>query len=226
MVSATICAPLLVGMDAVALIQLRNPGHVVEQERKEHHALFVRDVAEGLAERGRVLLAEVRRRLHAGENHHGVSLARSLDDRREVLFHLRHRQSAQAVVGAERHNQDPHVAVERPVEPTQTAGGRVAGHAGVDDFEVVAGVVELPLQQRRIGLLLQEAESRGQAVAERDDLSAAPPGHGSRRGGGSRAAGRAAGGASRLAPAPPQASDQDGGEPADPGNTSTAHGVF
>ena len=37
--------------------------------------LLQRHVAEGLPERGRVLLPEVRRRFHAGENDHDAALA-------------------------------------------------------------------------------------------------------------------------------------------------------
>ena len=51
-----------------------------------------------------------------------------------LLLQLVGRQPAQAVVAAERDDQDAHVAVERPVEPRQAAGRRVARHAGVDDL--------------------------------------------------------------------------------------------
>jgi len=39
-------------------------------------------------------------------------------------------------------NQDADVAVERPVEARQAARGRVAGDAGVDDFEIEVSGVE------------------------------------------------------------------------------------
>ena len=71
----------------------------------------------------------VGRRLHAGEDHQHLPRARGVDDLREVLLHLGDRQPAQAVVGAERDDQHPHVPLERPVEPPQPAGGRVARDA-------------------------------------------------------------------------------------------------
>ena len=43
-----------------------------------------------------------------------------------------------AVVAAERDDEDADVAVERPVEPREAAGRRVAGHAGVHDLVVRA----------------------------------------------------------------------------------------
>ena len=88
-------------------------------------------------------------------------LARAFDDRREVLLHLRDRQAAQTVVRAELEDEDAHVAlVQRPVEPLQTGGGRVAGNARIDDFPLVAVGVELLLQQRGEGLRLEQPESR------------------------------------------------------------------
>ena len=64
----------------------------------------------------------------------GMSRAlRAIEHRREVLLEVVDRQSAQSVVGAERDNQHAHVALERPVEPPQSARGRVTGDAGVDD---------------------------------------------------------------------------------------------
>ena len=77
--------------------------------------------------------------------------------------------AAQRVVAAERDDQHPDVALERPVEPAQSAGRRVAGHAGVDHLVVQPGCVDLLLQQRWVRLARREAEARGQAVAENDD---------------------------------------------------------
>ena len=74
-----------------------------------------------------------------------------------------------------------HVALERPVEPPQPAGGGVAGDAGVDDLELVAVVVDLALQQRRIGLLLEQPEPGRQAVAEARRSAAAPAARRDRR---------------------------------------------
>ncbi len=66
-----------------------------------------------------------------------------------LLAHLVDRQAAQAVVGAEADDQHLHVAVERPVETTEPARGRVAGHARVDHLELQALGVDLALEERR-----------------------------------------------------------------------------
>ena len=80
-----------------------------------------------------VIDAVIRRRLHARQDHRDAARLRPLDDLREVARQLRDRQAAQAVVAAERDDQNPDVAVERPVEPRQAAGRRIAGDAGVHD---------------------------------------------------------------------------------------------
>ena len=93
----------------------------------------------------------------------------ALDDLREVVLELGGLQPAQRVVAAERHDEDPHVALERPVEPRQAAGRRIAGHPGVHDLEMKALSVRPLLQQRRIGGTGRQTEARRQAVAEDDD---------------------------------------------------------
>ncbi len=112
------------------------------------------------------------------------------DDLREVGCELLGRQAAQAVVAAERDDQHPHVAVERPVEPRQSAGRRIAGDAGVHDLVIEPRRVETLLQQRRIRRGLGDAEAGGQAVAEHDDARARA---GRRRGAGRSGRGRGSG---------------------------------
>ena len=97
-----------------------------------------------------------------GEHHRDAARLRPLDDLRQVAAQLVDRQAAQAVVAAERDDQHAHVAFERPVEPAQAAGRRVAGDAGVDDLVVEPCGIEPLLQQRRIRLAL---------VADRDRRS-------------------------------------------------------
>ncbi len=69
------------------------------------------------------------------------------DDLAEVPLHLVWRQPPEAVVAAERDDEDPDVALQRPVEPAQSARGGVAGHARVHDLEPVAASVETALQE-------------------------------------------------------------------------------
>ena len=162
-----------VGMDAVRLVERRLARDLVEQEREERDVVLSGEIAIHLPERYGVFRTEVRRRFHAREQDGDAFFLRALDDRGEVLLHLRHRQAAKAVVGAELQDQDADVPLaERPLDPLQPRGRRVAGDAGVDDFPLVAVDVELLLEQRRKRLQLEEPVAGGQAVAEHDDLRA------------------------------------------------------
>ena len=80
----------------------------------------------------------------------------------------RHRLAAQAVVGAERDDDDLGLRGEQPVDPGEPAGGGVARHAGVDDPHRPAALSEQLAHERRVGRLLPEPEPRRQAVAEKD----------------------------------------------------------
>ena len=76
-----------------------------------------------------------------------LRLRRGLDDLREILFHLGDRQSAKAIVPAERDDQHPDVFLERPIEPPKAAGRGVARDTRIDDFEMKPDAVDLFLQQ-------------------------------------------------------------------------------
>ena len=159
-------------MDAVPLVEGLVARHPLQQKRHERDAVFRRERRIDLVKGDDVVAAVVRRRFHAGEDHRDAARLRPLDDLREVALQLLGRQTAQAVVAAERDDQDADVAVERPVEPRQSAGRRIAGDAGVHDLEVEPCRVEALLQQRRIRRGLGDAEAGGQAVAEHGDARA------------------------------------------------------
>ncbi len=125
---------------------------------------------------------------------------RAFDDLRQVALQLLERQAAQRVVAAERHDQNPDVAFERPVEAAQPAGGRVARDAGIHDLVTqVLGVHPL-LEQRGVRLARRQSEARRQAVAKDHD---ARPARGT---GVAEAAGLAAAGALAGAAAPAEPS--------------------
>jgi hypothetical protein len=67
-----------------------------------------------LTKRCRVLFPVVRGRFHADEQHRNCALPGAVNDALKVRLHLRRRQPAHAVVRAERENQQPHIAFERP----------------------------------------------------------------------------------------------------------------
>src|SRR5207245_8956170 len=105
----------------------------------------------------------------AGEYDDDAARLRALDDSREVLFQLVGRQAAETVIPTERHDQDAHVAVERPLEAVEAAGRRVARDPRVHHFVVETLLVETLLQQRRVRIAFGEAQARGQAVAGPED---------------------------------------------------------
>ena len=150
------------------------PGHAVEKERHERHVVRSREIAIHLPELGGVGGAVIRRRLHAGQHDCDAARLRSGDDLGQILLHAGDGQAAQAVVGAELDDQDPHVAFERPVEAAQAARRRVARDAGVDDLVRIPLGVEPRLNQRRDRLFLRQAVARGEAVAEKHDARARP----------------------------------------------------
>jgi hypothetical protein len=90
-------------MDAVGQIEARITRDMLEQERYEHGVVAFGEIREGLAERARVDVAEIGRRLHAGDDERRIRIrATSADqDRVEVRAHLPDRQPAQAVVRAQ-----------------------------------------------------------------------------------------------------------------------------
>src|SRR5262245_33849332 len=112
-------------MDAVLLVERGIPGDAVEEKWNERHVIRVCDLAIDRTELARILLAEIRRRLDAEEQHASVPRLRTFDDRREIRAKLRRGEPAQAVVPAERHDEHAHVALHRPVEPPKASRRRV-----------------------------------------------------------------------------------------------------
>src|SRR5262245_10097696 len=108
-------------MDAVGLIQFVRSRDSLEQERHEGYAISLRQRRIHLVKRDDVVAPVVRGRLHAAENDFDVTGLGTLDDSSKILLKLVHGEAAQAIVAAERHNQDTHVALERPIEARETA---------------------------------------------------------------------------------------------------------
>ena len=144
-------------MDAVALIERLVAGDALQQKRHERARDTSRPAPDTPCEKRRCSRGRSSAALPCRRESRVMprACARSMICARLRCSSLG-RQPAQAVVAAERDNQDPDVAVERPVEPRQAAGRRVARHAGVDDFVVEPGGVETFLQQRRIRRALGE----------------------------------------------------------------------
>ena len=158
----------LVRVNSVRLVQVRHAGHPLEQERYERHVAALRQRPEHVTKVGRVHGAEVRRRLHAGQHDPDAPVQSAVDDPLQVVPHLIDGQPPQGVVAPQRHHQDPHIAVERPVEPAETARRRVSRDAHRGDLDRPAGAVDALLQPRRIGVLGPQAEPGGKGVSQND----------------------------------------------------------
>src|SRR5436305_2081401 len=152
-------------VDAVGLVESSVAGHTVEQEGCQRGAGRARDGRMDAGERAGVVGAVVRRHAHAGEQHPRAGRAGTLDDAREIVAQRRHGLTAQAVVGAERDDDDLRVRLERPVDAPQPARARVAAHAGVDHAVVEALAAQARLEQRRIRFLGRDPETGREGVA-------------------------------------------------------------
>ena len=71
------------------------------------------------------------------------------DDLGQVTFELCHREAAEAVVGAELEHQHGDVTFDRPVQPAQPAGRRVARHPRIHHLVAKALRPQALLNQRR-----------------------------------------------------------------------------
>ena len=120
-------------MDAVGLVERGVRGHAVEQERHERDAGLPRHVGKGGGE-----LAGVRRRRSSGAPHArqedaGAGGREAARRCAEVVPHARQALAPQAVVGAERDDDDLRARAQHPVHAAKAAGRRVAAHARVHD---------------------------------------------------------------------------------------------
>lgn len=80
---------------------------------------------------------------------------------------MRHGQSAQAIIGTEREDKDIDFFLQNPIEPGQTARGRVAADPGVENREGKIFLLHLLRNQRRVSLRFRHPESGRKAVAEK-----------------------------------------------------------
>ena len=72
---------------------------------------------------------------HGGEVSQGAAASlRQLDDLREIVLQLFGRKAPQPVIAAERYDEDSHIALERPIEPSQATRRCIAGNAGVENL--------------------------------------------------------------------------------------------
>ena len=146
-VSATIAAPSMLGWMPSPWFSAGIARDLVQQERQQRDLVLPGEIAIHLPERYGVFRAEVRRRFHAREQDGDALLLRALDDRGEVLLHLRRPAGREA----RRWRRAPESRMrtspwlERPVDPLEPGRRGVARDPGVDDLPLVAvGVAASP----------------------------------------------------------------------------------
>src|SRR5687767_6667806 len=110
-----------------------------------------------------------RRRFHLTQQYGDAARLSALDHGRDIALDRRDRHTAQAVVDADREDDDPGIWNQGPVEAKQGFGGRVSSHAGVDHAVITPLGCDALLKQGRVGLFGTKPGTRGQAVAERHD---------------------------------------------------------
>src|SRR3954454_13980137 len=111
-------------MNSVALVQTFDARHVLEQERNERNAVLPGELRVDLVELDDVVLAEVRRSFHPGEDDLDVSRLRTFDDGAQVFLQFSSLQTSQAFVASQRDLHHAHISLERPVETTESTGRR------------------------------------------------------------------------------------------------------
>ena len=158
-------------MDPVALVQLGDAGHALEQARQQRDTGGAGHVPERLGEPVLVVLAEFGGRGDPGQQHPEAASFRLPDHGPEVVHHHVHRDAAQPVVPAERddHQLGVRVPVEHEGKAPQPARGGLPGHPGVHDAVLEPLGVEAFLQPRRPGLVEIDAVAGREAVPEGDE---------------------------------------------------------
>ena len=114
--------------------------------------------------------AIVGRQAHAGQGHTGAAAARHVDHGVQVVAHLRQRQAAQAVVGAQRDDDDGRfVVLERRIQSRTAAGRGFTRNRQVGDAIIEPLVAQALAEQGRPGLLRPDAITGGQRIAHHQD---------------------------------------------------------
>ena len=159
-------------MNAVSLVQLRISRHSFEKKRIQQNIMLLCKAGINRREGFGVFAAEIGRCQHARKQDRDAAFIEMGKDRGQVCQGRTGVQAPQGVVGAELNNYGIRCArrhaAERPVQPRESAGGGIAGHAGVDDGDVAMSRAKGLLQLGRERLVLGKPVSGGEAVADHE----------------------------------------------------------
>ncbi|EEF26682.1 conserved hypothetical protein, partial [Ricinus communis] len=154
-------------MQPVGLEQLRLVGHAVEHERHQRRL----DVLAQRAVHGEKLVgivaAIVGRHAHADQHHLGVGLGGGLAHGAQVGLGGRHRQAAQAVVGAQLDDHDVGLVLgQQRRQARAAAAGGLAADAGIDHDGVDVVLLQFLLGQRDPARAARQAIFGRQTISE------------------------------------------------------------
>ena len=166
--------PCFIRVNSVTLVHRGNAGHAIQQERDERDVLFPRDGGKHRPERSRIAFTEVWRGLHLGEQDFRTGKDRfhptdnGPNGRARGIDVLPPKPIVRA--GLDHH----HVrrVAQQPFDAAKRAGRRLTAESGVDDAERDTRRVQLPLQDRWIGAVWIESESRRQRRADNQQCRA------------------------------------------------------
>ena len=161
--------PGRVRVQAVRLVESGHGGHAVEQERIEERPVPFREFGVDRVEARAIFRSEVSRGQHPGEEHRQAAFGQRGQQTIQIRAGGRRVDRPQGVVGPECHDHRVGAIGQRPFEPCQSAGSRVAGDAGVDDADIEAAFAQRRLQPGGQGVAQGESVSRGEAVSEHQD---------------------------------------------------------
>ena len=160
-------------VDAVGLVQTVDAADAFEEKGDERRVVLLRDFGEHGGEIAGVVLAHAGGHHHAGDDEFCIRIlgTDAVEDGLEILAGDGGFDAAQAVVGAEREDEDVDVLAQNPIDAAGAAGAGFAAEAGVDDAVGKARGGDLFLDERGVafGQRIVEAVAGGEAVAEKDD---------------------------------------------------------
>lgn len=157
------------GMDAVRLDRSGHVDQVFVNHRHQGNMVFLCQVAKDLVERMDIVRSVIGRQRDACQQHLDTRGFESREHRVQVLPRLIQREAAQPVVSAEFDNDDGRVALNnRSHIGSGVLCCRSAGPPVVN-VVFVAGLLQIALQCRGVGLVWLKSQPRRDAVAIADD---------------------------------------------------------
>jgi putative ABC transport system ATP-binding protein len=158
-----------VGMNPVRLHHAVGQSRAFEKKRIKDHVVACGEIGIDRAEILDIVLAQIARRLHAREQDREALRLKLLEDGRKCPFRPLGRKPLERIVAAEFDDDRARIFGKRPVQPLERGRSGVAGNAGIHHRDIVSARLQRRFKLRRERLILRQAESRGQTVAERDD---------------------------------------------------------